>query len=90
MFIELLKLTNGLGARSRNINCPVLMLDAGNEKIVSHEASQRLFNQLTCPKEKKTYTEAWHDLMFDPVIDELVEDLSQWIGQTAKITVRKN
>ncbi len=84
MLLELLKITNDINKRSRQITCPVLMLNAGNEKIVNPRASEKLFSQLTCVKEKHIYQDAWHDLMFDPIIDEMSDQLARWIAQTSK------
>jgi alpha-beta hydrolase superfamily lysophospholipase len=89
MLLELLKVTNDLGKRSRQINCPVLMLNAGIEKIVNPRTSEKLFNGLTCDKEKYLYAEAWHDLMFDPIIDEMCDQLTKWIAQTSKVSTKK-
>ncbi len=50
------------------------MLTAGNEKIVNNKVNDSVYDKLTAPsKQKHVYKEAWHDLMFDPVIDDLVE-----------------
>ena len=83
MLLELLKLTSDLASRSRSVRCPVLMLNAGVEKIVNTHTSDKLFNGLLCPKRKKIYTEAWHDLMFDPCIDEMTNEVVSWIKETA-------
>ncbi|HEY9677587.1 MAG TPA: alpha/beta fold hydrolase [Drouetiella sp.] len=84
MLLELLKITTGLDGRARKINCPVLMLTAGMERIVNPAASERVFNALSCTKEKFLYKDAWHDLMFDPVIDELSDQVTKWVVQTSK------
>jgi alpha-beta hydrolase superfamily lysophospholipase len=85
MLLELLKLTSDLASRSRVIKCPVFMVNAGVDKIVSNTSANKLFNGLTCPKQSKTFPEAWHDLMFDPVIDELTSEVVSWIKETNKL-----
>jgi len=84
MLLELLKLTSDLASRSRKVRCPVLMLNAGVEKIVNTDVSDKLFNGLLCPKQRKIFTEAWHDLMFDPVIDEMTDGVVAWIKETSR------
>lgn len=83
MLLELLKITNDLSKRSKQIVCPVMMFSAGMERIVNPRASEKLFSGLTCAKEKEVYQDAWHDLMFDPIIDEMSDRLSSWISQTS-------
>jgi acylglycerol lipase len=83
MLLELLKITNDINRRARHIVCPVMMFNAGMEKIVNARAGEKFFNNLTSVKERKLYQEAWH-LMFDPIIDEMSDDLANWISQTSK------
>jgi alpha-beta hydrolase superfamily lysophospholipase len=89
MLLELLKITNDLSKRSKQIICPVVMFSAGIEKIVNPRASEKLFAGLTCVKDQHVYKEAWHDLMFDPVIDEMSDHLAAWISQTSKTKSKK-
>lgn len=84
MLFELLMLSQDVQNRVRNAPCPVLMLTAGNEKIVNNKVNDTVFQKITAPsKQKHVYNEAWHDLMFDPVIDDLVERVSTWITETS-------
>lgn len=89
MLLELLKITSDLTKRAKNINCPVLMFNSGVEKIVNPHASAKLFAKLKCAKEQHLYKDAWHDLMFDPVIDEMSDQLAAWVAQTSKISPKK-
>jgi alpha-beta hydrolase superfamily lysophospholipase len=82
MLLELLKLSSDLASRSRKVQCPVFMLNAGMDKIVNTSVSDKLFNGLLCPKKRKTFPDAWHDLMFDPVIDEMTNEIVSWIKET--------
>ncbi len=84
MLFELLMLSQDVQNRVRTAPCPVLMLTAGNEKIVNNKVNDAVLAKLTAPsKQKYIYKEAWHDLMFDPVIDELVERVNTWITETS-------
>lgn len=84
MLFELLMLSQDVQNRVRTAPCPVLMLTAGNEKIVNNKVNDAVYDKLTAPsKQKHVYKEAWHDLMFDPVIDDLVERVNTWITETS-------
>jgi acylglycerol lipase len=85
MLLELLKLTGDLAGRSKKVRCPVLMLNAGVDKIVNTAVSDKLYQGLNCPKQRKVFAEAWHDLMFDPVIDNLADEVSRWIEETSRL-----
>jgi len=67
MLLELLKLTSDLESRSRKVRCPVLMLNAGVEKIVNTDVSDKLFNGLLMSKaEKDFHGSLATNLMFEP------------------------
>ncbi|MCC6980517.1 MAG: alpha/beta fold hydrolase [Candidatus Melainabacteria bacterium] len=83
MLFELLMLSQDVQNRVKSAPCPVLMLTAGHEKIVNNKVNDAVFDRLTAPlKQKHVYKDAWHDLMFDPVIDELADRVSTWITET--------
>jgi acylglycerol lipase len=84
MLLELLKVTNDINKRAKQIVCPVMMFNAGMERIVNPRASEKFFNNLRSAKERQVYQEAWHDLMFDPIIDDMSDHLVKWISQTSK------
>lgn len=82
MLIELLKLTWKLSTQASNIECPVLMMTAGVERIVSNKANTDYFERLTSPKKtKQHFNEAWHDLMFDPVIDAVADEILNFMSE---------
>jgi alpha-beta hydrolase superfamily lysophospholipase len=84
MLLELLKLSIAL-KKARRINCPLALYRAGIDDIVDGKAAQRIFDRLESPsKKQRIFGEAWHDLMFDPVLDELSDDLCTWISETSK------
>jgi len=65
-----------------HIRCPVLMMLAGNDRIVDNFATRRFFDQLpTLEKTLKEYSEAEHTLEFEPMRDQFVADLVQWFHQ---------
>lgn len=88
MGIELLKLTQSIKGQSKVIPCPVFMATAGIEKIVDNNASQKIFEDIQAPtKTHAVLKDSWHDLMFDPDLDELVTTVHDWLGQVAPLPV---
>lgn len=80
MLTELLKLSTLVVASLKTVNVPVLMFTAGVEKIVDNVVNLRLFDKLQAPsKEHVHMDEAWHDLMFDPQVDEVAVRSASWI-----------
>jgi alpha-beta hydrolase superfamily lysophospholipase len=80
MGIELLKLTQSVKSGSKTIHCPMFMATAGIEKIVDNNVSQKIFEATRAPaKQHISLKESWHDLMFDPEVDELVITVSTWL-----------
>ncbi|MBS1992458.1 MAG: alpha/beta fold hydrolase [Cyanobacteria bacterium SZAS LIN-2] len=78
--LELLKLTEETKNTGKKLPSPLFMFTAGQEKIVNNEVSETIFAKLVAPrKQKHHFPEAWHDLMFDPVLDELVDMLAAWM-----------
>ncbi len=83
--LELLKLTQETKSSPRKIPCPAYMFTSGQETIVNNVVSQAIFDRLNAPsKRQHSFPEAWHDLMFDPVLDELVELLTTWMDEVSK------
>lgn len=81
MFLELLKLTRKISKRYSEIKLPVLMLTAGQDHIVDNQVNQRIFHNLGGQKKQQhCFPEAWHDLMFDPDLDQVVDQVVQWMS----------
>ncbi len=80
MGVELLKLTRATQSKIKNVPCPMLMATAGVEKIVDNRISEQMFQKLSAPGKKRLrFDNAWHDLMFDPCLDELVCEVISWL-----------
>lgn len=89
MMLELLKLSLTL-PKIRSVECPLYMFRPAADTIVDGKASLKLFDQIVSPsKKEQTFPEAWHDLMFDPVIDELSDELASWIKMISNKTAAK-
>jgi alpha-beta hydrolase superfamily lysophospholipase len=60
------------------------MMTAGVDRVVNNAVNERYFARLACPSKKRRHFEqAWHDLMFDPVIDELTDEVVSWMSECA-------
>lgn len=78
MLFELLKLSKL--SNLKTVNVPVLMFTAGVERIVDNQVNKRIFAKLQAPAKQHIHmAEAWHDLMFDPQVDEVAEQTVSWI-----------
>lgn len=79
MLVELLKLSQNVLANLKSVKVPVLMITAGQEKVVNNQVNERLFKRLSAPSKKHVHmTDAWHDLMFDPQVDEVADAIKVW------------
>ena len=59
---------------------PVLMLQAGEDKVCSNDAMNKYFEALKVDdKCKKSYTNSFHDLFIEDNLEEIVSDISSWI-----------
>jgi len=84
MLLSVLKLSLAL-KHVKSVSCPVYMFRAGIDTIVDSKKAQLIFSRLQSPsKREHTFEQAWHDLMFDPVIDELVNDIAAWVAETSR------
>lgn len=82
MGIELLKLTMDTQSVVRDVPCPLLVATAGVERIVDNRVTERVFERITAPKKKWLhYADSWHDMIFEPVIDDLVGDVTSWMNE---------
>lgn len=80
MLLELLKLTQDVKSTNKKLDCPVMMFTSGKERIINNTVADVIFERLQAPKKQKhCFQEAFHDLMFDPALDELVEMVSTWM-----------
>lgn len=81
MLLALLQLSNAVKHKARSVKMPVLMLTAGMDRIVNNPVNMAFFENLTAPsKQTKMFNEAFHDLMFDPQIDEVADEVVHWMS----------
>ncbi len=87
MGLELLKLTLDTKKVTKS-PCPVLMATAGQEKIVNNKISSQIYKNLSAPVKKELqFKQSWHDMMFDPIINELVEEVTGWLNSVESLKV---
>ena len=80
--LELLKLSNAVKKRKETLRVPLLVLTSGQDQVVNNVINEAFFNNLSAPtKRHKQFTEAWHDLMFDPLVDEVSEEIVYWMSE---------
>jgi alpha-beta hydrolase superfamily lysophospholipase len=80
--VELLKLSNSTKKSTCSVSVPVLMMTAGCDRIVNNGVNTAFFNRLIAPAKKhKHFPDAFHDLMFDPVVDEVAEEVVSWLPE---------
>ncbi|MBY0356455.1 MAG: lysophospholipase [Candidatus Obscuribacterales bacterium] len=90
MLFELLKLSFAIRGIVE-VRVPVLMVTAGHERVVNNELNFRFFQELRAPfKASKHFGEAWHDLMFDPAVDEVADAIVDWQSELMLETVLSN
>jgi len=78
---ELLMLSKEVDKEVPRMNVPTLMLTAGVESIVDNKVAQTVFSKLAArQKRSQVFQESWHDLMFDPQLDEVAEEITRWQG----------
>ncbi len=85
MLLQLLKLSKSVLASLKQVHVPVLMITAGQEKVVDNVVNLKVFQRLSAPSKKHIeITEGWHDLMFDPLVDEVADEILNWQASMAK------
>lgn len=82
MMMALLHLSNEVKNKGRTVKVPVLMMTAGVDRIVNNVINKAFFEKLSAPaKTAKHFDEAWHDLMFDPLVDEVADEFVHWTSE---------
>jgi alpha-beta hydrolase superfamily lysophospholipase len=80
MLMELLSITNGLKGKRIFIKCPTIMFLAGRDLIVDNKVNQQIYKRLVAPaKATKVFPEAIHDLTLNQVVEELADEMTNWM-----------
>jgi len=82
MLLALLKLSNAVKHKTGSVKMPVLMMTAGKDLIVNTPINNAFFAKLVAPSKRiKHFDESFHDLMFDPVVDEVADEVVHWMSE---------
>jgi alpha-beta hydrolase superfamily lysophospholipase len=83
MLLDLLFITQKLRWKELAISCPAIMMTAGKDMVVDNRINQQVFDRLICPKKRsRRFETAFHDLPLDPALDEVANELTDWIMPT--------
>ena len=81
MMSEVAKLSNLASRQAGLIKCPTLVVTAGMDKVVDNRAVSTIFDKLSIPsKRRKHFVDAYHDLLFDPAVDEVAKEVLDWMS----------
>ncbi len=79
VLLDLLFATLALRFKNIVLPCPLLMITAGKDCIVSNKNSDLIFRQVKNPEKKKVVmSKSMHDLTLDLAIDEVTESVINW------------
>lgn len=83
MMFDLLKITQSLRWSKLSVICPTLMLTAGNDRLIDNRVNHKIFARLACAKKhSRNFENASHDLPLDPVVEDVAEEIVDWISNT--------
>jgi len=69
--------------RAAEIGVPVLLQIAEDDRVVDAAAARSLADRLP-EVEVRSYPGAFHDLLHDPVADEVIRELADWLGRSRR------
>lgn len=76
-----LRMTDELERIADRLRMPILMMQAGRDKIIDNARSKQLFDKLASPQKTLIqYPEARHTLEFEPKPDQFIDDLLAWLS----------
>jgi heterodisulfide reductase subunit A-like polyferredoxin len=58
------------------------MLSAGQDRLVDNRSNKSIFKKLISPSKKELiFSNAMHDLTLDPAVDDVANEIVNWIHQ---------
>lgn len=76
-----LRMTNELERIANRLEMPILMMQAGRDRIIDNRRCQQFFERITSPRKTLIeYPEARHTLEFEPKPDQFIDDLLAWLA----------
>jgi alpha-beta hydrolase superfamily lysophospholipase len=82
-----LRMTEELEQQTRRLTMPVLMMQAGRDRIIDNRRCQQFFDRIA--SQRKTlleYPEARHTLEFEPKPDQFIDDLLAWLAGVTEMS----
>jgi alpha-beta hydrolase superfamily lysophospholipase len=80
LLLESARLDGYLCFCKKNVNVPVLLMLAGNDRIIDNERTRTFFERFASTDKKiMEYAEAHHTLEFEPDPDRFIGDLIHWL-----------
>ena len=64
--------------RAPALRVPVLLLCAGDDRIISVAAAERWFERLTCRKQQRLFPGCYHELHHETVRHEVLDLIDAW------------
>lgn len=80
-FTEMLAIHGDAERRAHQVRLPVLLLQAGDDRLVDSQAAGRVFDRLgSSQKELKLYPGMFHEILNETEHQRVYEDLLEWLG----------
>ncbi|MBI2995334.1 MAG: alpha/beta fold hydrolase [Candidatus Melainabacteria bacterium] len=82
IYLQVYLLTLASKNSFKYLDQPVLMLIAGKDMVCSTAVMEDFFNKIKSKNKcKKIYTNSFHDLFIEDELNQIVDDIVQWIDQ---------
>jgi alpha-beta hydrolase superfamily lysophospholipase len=79
---EYLKTADWLQAHVQELQCPLLMLQGGSDRVVSPDVNRQVFEQIPLTdKEWREYPNSYHELFDDLDYAMVIADLADWLDR---------
>lgn len=71
-----------VGATAVSIRCPILVTQAGQDRVVAAAATQSFYEQIRAPgKRFILYPDCYHELLNEPERDQIITDMTTWLEE---------
>jgi acylglycerol lipase len=81
-YVEFLRETNRVLQEAAWLSVPMLLLQAGDDRLVSVEANKEFFALTgSRKKELKVYDGHYHEIFNEPEKEQVFEDMNAWLGE---------
>lgn len=85
LFTEIERMIRRRDGISKRISCPCLVLQAGDDKIVSREATQEFFRQLSSNDKTYWVFEGWyHEILNEQGREQVFSQIAKWLQERSE------